>query len=196
MTVAGWLRSYSAHPDRATAASNLVALIVAGNGPFYPLYTQALIGWGNLGAWLTMLASPFFALVPALSRRHSRAGRAALPLIGIVNTVWCSALLGSASAVELFLLPCIALTALLFRRDERWVALLLMGLAIGAQVWLTEFPLIGLMQLSASQAASLARLDVISVATLTGFVALTLANVLQAQLAAEAGEVRTHDRRE
>ena len=71
-----------------------------------------------------------------------------------------------------------------------------MGMVIGVQICLTEFPLIGLMQLSASQAASLARLDVISVATLTGFVALTLANVLQAQLAAEAGEVRTHDRRE
>lgn len=196
MTLAGWLRSYSAHPDRATAASNLVALVVAGNGPFYPLYVQALIGWDNPCAWLTMLASPFFALVPALSRRYSRAGRAALPLIGIVNTVWCSALLGSASAVELFLLPCIVLAALLFRRDERWVALLLMGLAIGAQVWLTEVPLIGLMELSANQAASLARLDVISVATLTGFVALTLANVLQARLAADADEVLVRDRRE
>jgi len=196
MTVADWLRSYVAHPDRATAASNLVALVVAGNGPFYPLYTQALIGWDKSGAWLTMLASPFFALVPVLSRRQSRAGRAALPLIGIVNTIWCSALLGTASGVGLFLLPGIALAALLFRRDERWVALLLMGLAIGVQIWLTEFPLIGLMELSASQAASLARLDVISVASLTGFVALTLANVLQVQLAAEAGEVLVHDRRE
>jgi hypothetical protein len=195
MTMAGWLRSYVAHPDRATAASNLVALVVAGNGPFYPLYTLALIGWDNPGAWLTMLASPFFALVPALSRNHSCAGRAALPLIGIVNTVWCSTLLGSASAVESFLLPCIALAALLFRSDECRVALLLIGLAIGAQIWLTEFPLVGLMQLSASQAASLARLDVISVATLTGFVALTLANVLQVQLVAEAAEVLVRDRR-
>jgi hypothetical protein len=37
---------------------------------------------------------------------------------------------------------------------------------------------------------------VISVATLTGFVALTLANVLQTQLAAEAGEVLVRDRRQ
>jgi hypothetical protein len=71
-----------------------------------------------------------------------------------------------------------------------------MGMVIGVQICLTEFPLIGLMGLSASQVASLARLDVISVATLTGFVALTLANVVQMQLAAEAGEVLARDRRE
>jgi hypothetical protein len=70
------------------------------------------------------------------------------------------------------------------------------GLAISMHIWLTECPLVGLMQLGASRAASLARLDVISVATLTGFVALTLANVVQMQLAAEAGEVLARDRRE
>ena len=71
-----------------------------------------------------------------------------------------------------------------------------MGMVIGVQICLTEFPLIGLMGLRASQVASLARLDVISVATLTGFVALTLANVVQMQLAAEAGEVPVCDHRE
>jgi hypothetical protein len=174
----GWLGRYAAHPDPATAAANLVALVVAGNGPFYPMYALALIGCGHRGAWLTMLASPFFALVPVLSRRRSRAGRAALPLIGIVNTVWCSALLGSASAVGLFLLPCIVLAALLFRGDERWLMWILLGLAVGTMVWLTEFPRDGLMDLTEPQAAALARLDAISVTTLSGFVALQMARVL------------------
>jgi hypothetical protein len=43
MTVAAWLRRYAAHPDPATATANLVALVVASNGPFYPLYVLALV---------------------------------------------------------------------------------------------------------------------------------------------------------
>ena len=74
MKVAGWLRRHVANGDPAVAASNMVALVVAGNGPFYPLYAQALIGWDSTGAWLTMAASPLFALVPALSRRYPVAG--------------------------------------------------------------------------------------------------------------------------
>jgi hypothetical protein len=184
MTATGWLRRYAAHPDPATAASNLVALVVGGNGPFYPLYALALIGWHHSGAWATMLATPGFLLVPSLSRRHAAAGRVALPLIGIVNTIWCTALLGTASEVGLFVFPCIALTVLLFRDDERPRGLLLMALAIGTQIWMVEFPMKGLMDLRADQASDLARLNAISVATLIGFVALTLAGLLR-QIKAE-----------
>jgi len=188
----GWLRRYAAHPDPATAAANLVALVVAGNGPFYPVYALALIGWDHGGAWLTMLASPFFALVLALARRGSSTGRAALPLIGVVNTVWCAVLLGTASAVGLFMLPCIVLAALLFRDDERWLMWWVIGLAVGALVWLTEFPLRGLMDLTDAHEAALARLDAISVATLSGFVALRMANLVN--LSRCAGEVETRQR--
>jgi hypothetical protein len=52
------------------------------------------------------------------------------------------------------------------------------------------------MELGTSQATSLARLDLISAATLTGFVALTLANVLQVQPATEAGVVLVRNPRE
>ncbi len=194
MRLAEWLRRYAAHSDPAAAATNLVALVVAGNGPFYPVYALALIGWDRSAAWLTMLASPFFAMVPAVSRRWSCAGRAALPLIGIANTVWCSVLLGSASGVGLFLLPCVVLTALLFRSEERRLMLSLIGSALGAMVWVTEFPQVGLMDMTAAQAAALARLDAISVATLIGFIALQLATVLN--LCSYAGLIREVDRRE
>jgi hypothetical protein len=179
MKVAAWLRRYSAHPDPATAAVNFVALVLAGNGPFYPLYALALIGSGRAGAWLTTFASPFFFAVPALSRRHPLAGRTALPMIGIANTVWCAALLGCGSEVQLFLLPCIALAALLSGRDERRLALFLTGLPLGVLIALTELPLAGLMQLGRDELAALARLNTISAGTLTGFLALTLANVLR-----------------
>jgi hypothetical protein len=178
MKAASWLRRYAAHPDPATAATKLVALVVAGNGPFYPLYMLALTGRDRAGAWLTMLASPVFFLVPVISRRCPRAGRAVLPLIGIANTVWCAALFGTASGVGLFLLPCIVLAVLLSRPDENWLAPLVMGLAIGSLILLTEFRFGGLMVVSSDAAAALTRLNVVSVATLTGLVSLRLINIL------------------
>jgi hypothetical protein len=175
--VAAWLRRYAAHPDPATAAANLVALVVASNGPFYPLYVLALIGWDRSGAWLTMLASPLFFAVPALSRGSARAGRVALPLIGIANTVWCAALFGPASGIALFLLPCIVLAIMVPHADERRIALSLAGLAIACMISLTEISFSSLMVVSPSAAVSLARLNLLSVTTLTAFVALSLANV-------------------
>jgi hypothetical protein len=81
--------------------------------------------------------------------------------------------------VQLFLLPCITLMVLQFRSCERRRLLSLLGLAIGAQVWLTEFPPAGLIILRADQGEALARLNAISVSTLTAFLVLTLANVLR-----------------
>lgn len=177
MNAVAWLRRYAAHPDPATAAANLVALVVASNGPFYPLYVLALIGWDRAGAWLTMLASPLFFALPALSRAAPRAGRAALPLIGIANTAWCAALFGPASGIALFLLPCIVLAILVPHTDERRVALFLAGLAIACMIVLTEFSFGGLIVVGPSAAASLARLNLLSVTILTAFVALSLEKI-------------------
>jgi hypothetical protein len=177
MKAVAWLRRYAGHPDPATAAANLVALVVASNGPFYPLYVLALIGWDRVGVWLTMLASPLFFAVPALSRGSPRAARVALPLIGIVNTVWCTALFGSASGVALFLLPCIMLAVLVPHADERRLALFLAGLAIACMIILTESSFGSLIVVGPAAAASLARLNLLSVTMLTAFVALNLANI-------------------
>jgi hypothetical protein len=176
MNALAWLRRYAAHADPKTAAANLVALVIAGNGPFYPLYVLALIGWDRAGAWLSMLASPLFFAVPALSRGSPRAARVALPLIGIANTVWCAALFGPASLIALFLLPCIMLAILVPHADERCLALVLAGLAIACMILLMEFSFAGLMVVGPSAAASLARLNLLSVTILTAFVALSLAN--------------------
>jgi hypothetical protein len=176
MKAVAWLRRYAAHSDPATAAANLVALVVASNGPFYPLYVLALIGWDRVEVWLTMLASPLFFAVPALSRSSPQAARVALPLIGIANTVWCAALFGPASGMALFLLPCIVLAIMVPHGDERRLALFLAGLAILCMIILTEFPFGGLIVVGPGAAASLARLNLLSVTILTAFVALNLAS--------------------
>jgi hypothetical protein len=102
-------------------AAGTVAVVVAGNQPFYPLL-HAIAGIAAWPAWFTLLSTPLFVAVSAVARRHSVAGRALLPIAGVANTVLCVKLFGVASAVELFLFSCILLAAILFRPAERVIA--------------------------------------------------------------------------
>ena len=90
------LRAYGAHPDPATRIANTIALLVGFNGPFYPLYVWFLVPEAGHAALATMAMSPVFLAIPWLSRRSAAAGRAALPVAGLANTVWTAALLGPA----------------------------------------------------------------------------------------------------
>jgi hypothetical protein len=130
-------QDYAAGDDPLAAAGNLVALVLAGNAPFYPLYVVFVAGAGGM-PWLlmTMFSFPFFLIVPALARRHPLAGRIALSLFATANTVFCSWLLGEPSGTELFLLPCATLAALLFRRSERLLMVALAGLPVVAYLLL------------------------------------------------------------
>ena len=175
------LRAYSAHPNPANAAFNLIAVVLALNGPFYPAYVIGLIGRPGVASLLTMLASPFFFAVPWVARRNADAGRLALPLIGIINTFCCVKLFGPASGVGYFFLPCIILPALLFQPREFWPRLVLIGLAILPFLLPNGFYGIPLIKLSAANLAKLQGLNLFSVATLSGFIALQFANVLRAR---------------
>ena len=127
MTWLGRVRAYCSHDDPAAETANVVALVVGWNGPFYPLYLIAVAG-PHAAAALTMLATPLFLSLPLVSRRSSQAGRFGLVLVGTLNTLWCMKLLGPASGVDLFLLLCVVLAALLFRERERiamWLAVAL-----------------------------------------------------------------------
>jgi hypothetical protein len=118
-TVIAGVRTYTHNPDPVAQAAGTIAIVVAANQPFYPLYLHAIVGTSAWPAWFTLLSTPFFVTVPYLARRHSLAGRAMLPLAGVLNTVLAAKLIGLATAVELFLLPCILLAAILFRPAER-----------------------------------------------------------------------------
>ena len=177
MNILALCRAYAAHPDPAAAAANLVALVVALNGPFYPLYIIGVIGWAGVPAFVTMLASPLFFAVPWVSRRSSLAGRVTLPLIGTINSVWCAKLFGVASGVQLFCLPCIMLAALLYRARERWLGLALIGLALlplFATGGILDTPLL---PMDTAEAARLAPLNAACIGTLMGLLALQFRNV-------------------
>jgi hypothetical protein len=129
------LRTYAANDEPLAAAGNKVALVLAGNTPFYPIYVVGLAGSEGLPALLmTLFVFPIFAMVPAISRRSPLLGRAVLSLAGSVNTVFCTWLLGERSGTELFLIPCISLASLLFGTGERIWMLPLAGLPLGAYI--------------------------------------------------------------
>jgi hypothetical protein len=131
------LGAYAAHQEPLAAAGNKVALVLAGNTPFYPLYVVWLAGSDGM-PWLllTQLVFPFFLAVPAIARRNPLLGRLTLSLAGTANTVFGTWLLGEKAGVELFLVPCITLASLLFGAGERGLMLLLAALPLGAYYFL------------------------------------------------------------
>lgn len=111
-------------------ACNLIALVVAFNQPFYPLYVYWLVSGHVSPTFFTFLSTLFFLAVPAITRRSSTLGRALLPLTGLANTVLSAKVLGQASGVEIFIIPCALIAAAFFRPSERLIALMLLGLAV------------------------------------------------------------------
>ena len=120
------LRRYVRHDDPLAEASNDVALLVGTHLPFWPLYLLWSAGTKTLPvSLLTMTLSPVFCLMPLLTRSHPLAGRVGVVLAGIANTILTCWVLGTNNGTQLFLLPCAALAAISFRRQERvWMVTL------------------------------------------------------------------------
>jgi hypothetical protein len=172
------VRSYISHPDPLVAAGNLIAIVIVWNQPFYPVYLYFLVGHDIGVSIFTFLSTPFFFAVPAVARRHSLAGRVLLPLTGIVNTVFCTKVFGEAAGVELFLAPCIMIAAMLFRRSERLVLLVLVGLGLAAYLGLHGRYGVPFHTYSDEEYRAFLGLNAASVGTLIAFVGLTFSNVL------------------
>lgn len=126
------LGAHVTHPRPQESIANTVALVIVSNQPFYPLYLYWAVSPVISPAFLTFLSTPLFALVPSAMRRSSRLGRCLLLCAGIGNTLLCRFAFGNASGVEVFLFPCLMLSALLFRRDERIYAAGFMALSFAA----------------------------------------------------------------
>jgi len=172
------LESYASHDDPLVAAGNWIALVVASNQPFYPIYLYAIVGEQLTPSLVTFLSTPFFAAVPALSRRHPAAGRAMLPLVGIANVAISAKAMGVSSGVELFLIPCALIAACLFRPSERKVGLPIVGVALATYFFLHGRYGAPIGNYSASEYGALFSLNAASAATLTVFVGLLLAGIV------------------
>ncbi len=178
MTVGrAWLAAYVAHDDPLVRAANVIALVVAGNQPLYPLYVHWVIGHDVVPTLATLLSTPFFAAVPAISRRDPRWGRAVLVLAGLANTIMVTKILGPASGVGLFLIPCLLIAAAFFRPAERAISLGL--LLVGSAIF---FGLDGrygapICRCTAADNAALTTLHLASVGTLVAFIGLMLSGL-------------------
>lgn len=172
------VREYAANSDPLANSAGMIAIVVAGNQPFYPLYLHAIVGAAAWPAWLTLLSTPFFVAVPALARRHSLAGRAMLPIAGVANTVLCVKLFGVASAVELFLLPCVLLGVILFRPRERATMALVLSLPFAAYLGLDGNFGSPVKSFSDGEYSSIVAIHAVSVAALMAVIGLLFASML------------------
>lgn len=172
------LRQFTANPDPLANVAGTIAIVVACNQPFYPLYLYAIAGTAAWPSWLTLLSTPFFVAVPVVARRNSLAGRAILPLAGVANTVLCVKLIGIASAVELFLVPCLLLGAILFRPHERAIMMPTVALPFVAYFGLDRNIGPPLTVFSIDEYSSIVSLHAVSVAFLIVFIGLLLSSLL------------------
>jgi hypothetical protein len=165
--VSGFFYRYAAHPDPLAEAGNWFAITIGTHLPFWPLYV-----WWSAGrqafptALLTMALAPVFLAIPPLSRRSGLLGRIAMPVAGVANTVWTVWLLGTASGTELFLMPCAAVAALLFRRGERWLMVVLTLLPLAVWYGLRDHAPPPLHHYDAGAASRLFTLNAISIGVL------------------------------
>ena len=113
------LSALTAHADPLTQASNTIALVLISNTPFYPLYLYFILGRAGLPwLWLSAASLPFLVITLFIARRNGLRARIWLSATATINSVYVTWLLGEASGTALFLIPCISLAVLSFRRRE------------------------------------------------------------------------------
>jgi hypothetical protein len=171
------IAQYIDHPDPLVAASNKVAIIIAGNQPFFPLYFVFIVGSAAWPALATLWVTPILAAVPALSKRSPFVGRIVFSLAATLNSAVCTKALGEESGTALFFLPCAMLAAMLFRRTERWAMIALVGLAIGLFVALAGRYGAPLHIFSADEYAAIFRLNSITVGVTVAMLAVLLSGL-------------------
>ena len=177
-SIARRLAAYVQSDDPLVAASNVIALVVAATQPLYPLYIRWLVGDDHGLSFITFVSTPFFLAVPAVARLSSLAGRALLPIAGILNTLASAQAFGAASGVELFLCPCAMIAAMSLRPSERWTMLAIIALALGGFALLHDRAVAASTLFAAAQYATFVSLNVWSVAGLIVLAALRYSSAL------------------
>lgn len=135
-TIRRRLELYADDADPLIRVSNRLALILAANQPFYPLYVWRLSGALDPLLALTFISTPFFIAAPWVTKRFPAAGRLYFPAVGALNTFFCAYVFGSASGVELFLAPCLVIAALSCRAAERAALVTFVATLLGAFLFL------------------------------------------------------------
>jgi hypothetical protein len=174
-----WVGAYTAHPDPRVASCNSIALLVASNQPFYPLYVHFSVSRHIAPVLLTFLSTPFFVAVPAISRRSSVFGRALLPLTGLANVVVSAKAFGASSGVAMFIVPCALIAAAFFRPSERLFGFALLTLALTIFLGIDSAVIEPLHTYSQTQYAAFVRLNTLSASALVALLGLMLSGLVK-----------------
>ena len=172
------LQAYTDNPDPLAKIAGTIALVIASNQPFYPLYLHWIVGTAAWPAWLSLLTMPLFLAVPPLAKRNSLTGRALMVVAGTTNTVLCVKLVGLQTGVELFLIPCVLLGAILFRPSERYLTLPVLALPFIAYLFLDSRLGAPLQIYSDANYISIVALHAVSVASLTALMGIMFARIM------------------
>ncbi|MGE3645998.1 MAG: hypothetical protein AB7F96_19300 [Beijerinckiaceae bacterium] len=162
--------NYATASDPVVRANNVVALLVASNQPFYPIYVRYLAGDDGGASFLTLLSTPFFLAVPWLSRQREWLSLAAVPFTGLINAALATIALGPKAGIEWFLLPCALAAAFAARRAGRFAMALTFsaGAAVfGCAHFSVQDPIA---HFDAEALAALYRLDAFSAIGLSVFI--------------------------
>jgi hypothetical protein len=174
-----WVGAYAANPDPRVASCNMIALLVASNQPFYPLYVYFSVSRYIAPTLLTFLSTPLFLAIPAVSRRFPVFGRALLPLTGLGNVVVSAKAFGAASGVAIFILPCALIAAAFFRPSERIIALALLALALAIFLGIDSPVLETPHTYSQTEYAAFVRLNALSASALVALLGLMLSSLVK-----------------
>ena len=182
-----WLRAYTASDHPRVSAGNTIAMVLAWNQPYYPLYLWWIVG---RGAWIGIpdaFSGLLFSAVLAIARRSGLLGRVALVVLSVANVAFVSMILGEAAGVQLLYLPCGMLAAILFGWRERLVMLLMTSLPL--VVWLLTRGRLDLppIRFSAEAYQSLFTLNAVSSGILMVFFGWMLAGIDKAEGARRGG---------
>ncbi len=128
--VYGWLLAYRGSEDQRVYACNTIAMGIAWNHPYYPLYLWFIVGRDARVGIPDAFSGLLFFAVPAIARRSGLFGRIAMVVLSVANVVFCSMMLGEAAGVQLLFLPCGMLAAILFTWRERFVMLAMTALPL------------------------------------------------------------------
>lgn len=172
-----WFRAYTASADPRVSACNTIAMVIAGNQPYYPLYLWWIVG---RDAWIGIpdaLSGFLFFAVPAIARRSGMFGRIAMVVLSVANVVFSSMMLGEAAGVQVLFLPCGMLAAMLFSWRERFVMLAMTALPLVA--WLLTRGRLDIppIRFSAEAYALLVTLNAVSAGSLMVFFGWLLAGI-------------------
>lgn len=132
--------------------------------------TGADVTW----TFIVFLSAPVFIAIPAVMRRSPLAGRVTLVVFGTLDTLASAGVYGPAGGGELYLIPCLLLAALLFRKREQLLSFGLIGLISAAMLAAHDHYGTGLLAWSVADYDILLRVNAVSVAMLTALIGVSL----------------------